>query len=42
MEVMMLAATKGTTLRVVVDGEDEEPALSAVSELIEGRFGEPE
>jgi phosphocarrier protein len=42
MEVMMLAATKGTTLHVVVDGEDEEPALDAVAELIDGRFGEPE
>ena len=40
MSVMRLAATKGTTLTVVCDGDDAEAAAAAVAALIEGGFGE--
>jgi phosphocarrier protein len=42
MGIMMLAAGKGTQLDLHVDGEDEENALRALSELIHNRFGEDE
>jgi phosphocarrier protein HPr len=42
MAVMMLAAACGTELMLVCDGDDEEPALAALLELIEDRFGEEE
>lgn len=42
MGVMMLAASKGTTIRLQVEGEDEEAAMQALVQLINGRFGEPE
>lgn len=42
MGVMMLAASKGSTVIISVDGEDEEAALTAISELINNRFGESE
>ena len=42
MSVMMLAAAKGTTLDLQVDGKDEEQALAALVELIENRFDEDE
>lgn len=42
MGVMMLAASKGSTVIITVDGEDEDAALTAISELINNRFGESE
>lgn len=42
MGVMMLAASKGTTLALEVQGEDEIEAVAALTKLIEERFGEPE
>jgi len=42
MGVMMLAASKGTTLALEVQGEDEIGAVAALTKLIEERFGEPE
>ncbi len=39
MGVMMLAAEEGSTILVRADGPDEQAALSALSELVEGRFG---
>ena len=42
MGIMMLAAGKGSQLDLHVDGDDEEHALSALSELIHNRFGEDE
>ena len=42
MGVMMLAASQGTKLELVVNGEDEEDALTAIIELINDRFGEGE
>jgi phosphocarrier protein len=42
MGVMMLAASKGTTLALEVKGEDEIEAVAALKKLIAERFGEPE
>ena len=38
-EVLTLAASQGTDLRVVAEGEDAEEALAAIDELIATRFG---
>ena len=42
MGVMMLAAAKGTAIRIEVDGPDEEEAMTAVSGLIANCFDEGE
>jgi phosphocarrier protein HPr len=42
MSVMRLAATKGTKLVIVADGNDADEAIDALSELIESGFGEME
>lgn len=42
MSVMMLAAGKGTRLRVTIEGEDEQEAYEALTALIADRFGEPD
>ncbi len=42
MGVMMLAASKGTEIELLVSGEDETEALAALEGLILGRFGEAE
>ena len=42
MSVMMLAAGKGTTLDLEIEGRDEEAALNALESLIGNRFDEPE
>jgi phosphocarrier protein len=42
MGVMMLAAAKGSTIKLETDGEDEVAAMEALSALIAGRFGEGE
>lgn len=42
MGVMMLAASQGTQVRVIAEGEDAEEAMRAIGELIGARFGEPE
>ncbi|HVV68776.1 MAG TPA: HPr family phosphocarrier protein [Gammaproteobacteria bacterium] len=42
MGVMMLAASKGTEIELVISGEDETAALEALEALIQGRFGEAE
>jgi len=42
MGIMMLAAGKGSHVELAVNGEDEEQALQALIDLIEGRFGEEE
>lgn len=38
--VMTLAAEQGASLTLVVDGDDEEEAVKALSELFEDGFGE--
>jgi len=40
MGVMMLAAAKGTTLKLEVEGPDEQEAMAALSTLIADKFGE--
>ncbi|MCK9529550.1 MAG: HPr family phosphocarrier protein [Gammaproteobacteria bacterium] len=40
MGVMMLAAARGTTVLLDVEGEDEQQALEQLEELIQQRFGE--
>ena len=42
MGVMMLAAGLGSEVEIEVDGPDEAPAMSALRELIDGKFGEGE
>jgi len=40
MGIMMLAASKGSTVRLTVDGIDEADAMNTLSELITNGFGE--
>ena len=40
MGIMMLAASKGSLVRLTVDGEDENDAFQAIGELIATGFGE--
>jgi phosphocarrier protein len=40
MGILMLAAGKGTQIRVEVDGSDAQEALDAVEQLILSKFGE--
>jgi phosphocarrier protein len=40
MEIMMLAATRGTKLEIVCEGPDCEKALSALAELVARGFDE--
>ncbi len=42
MGVMMLAASKGSTIGVETEGEDEEQAMKAILDLINDKFGEGE
>jgi phosphotransferase system HPr (HPr) family protein len=42
LSVLMLAASKGTALRVLVEGIDEDRAIAAIEELFADGFGELE
>ena len=42
MGVMMLAAAKGVSLKLIIEGRDEEQACAKLQQLILDRFGEPE
>ncbi len=42
MGVMMLAAARGTQIRLETRGPDEDAAMAALVELIEDKFGEEE
>ena len=42
MSVLMLAASNGTTLNIIVSGDDAETALHHIETLINDRFGEEE
>ena len=42
MGVMMLAAAKGSTIKIETDGPDEEAAMTALTGLIADFFGEGE
>jgi len=39
---MMLAASKGTTLELEIDGRDEDLALNAIEDIVNDKFGEGE
>jgi phosphotransferase system HPr (HPr) family protein len=40
--ILTLAATQGTSIRLVIAGKDEEAAMAALCELIANRFDEKE
>ena len=40
MGIMMLAAGKGTVIKVIVEGDDEVNAMGTLGELIKDGFGE--
>ena len=40
--ILTLAATQGTSIRLLVSGKDEEAAMAALAELIANRFDEKE
>ena len=40
MELLMLVATHGATVRLVVDGQDAQETIAALAALIESGFGE--
>ncbi len=40
MGVLMLVAAQGTVIKVRVRGDDAEEAMTALAELINGKFGE--
>jgi len=42
MSVMMLAASVGSTVTIKTDGDDEEEAMAAVTNLINNYFDEQE
>lgn len=42
MNIMMLAASQGTDLKIVVDGKDAEEAIRQITELFKSCFGEHE
>lgn len=40
MGILLLAAACGTTISIAADGPDEEEALTALCQLVDGGFGE--
>lgn len=40
MQMMMLAATEGTPLKIAAEGEDAVATLDALEKLVAGKFGE--
>ena len=40
MQMIILAATQGTPLRIKAEGEDAEGAVNALAKLFENKFGE--
>lgn len=40
MGILLLAASRGTTITVTADGPDEATAVDALAELVESGFGE--
>ena len=42
MGILLLAAARGTTIRISADGADEQDAVSALAGLVESGFGEDE
>lgn len=42
MGIMMLAASKGTEISLIIEGEDEVKALEEIKALVANKFGEAE
>ncbi len=42
MGIMMLAAAKGSTIQVQVQGDDEDKAMTGLEQLFKNKFGEKE
>ena len=42
LSLMMLAASKGTVLNILIEGPDEHDALQAITTLVNNRFDESE
>jgi len=42
LSLMMLAASKGTVLNILIEGPDESAALEAITALVDNRFDESE
>ena len=42
MGIMMLAASRGTTLTLRAEGDDADQAIDSLSELVNNKFGEEE
>jgi phosphocarrier protein HPr len=42
MQMIILAATEGTPLKIIAEGEDAEAAVAKLSQLFEDKFGEGE
>ncbi len=42
MQMIILAATQGTELKITADGEDADTAVTKLAELFENKFGEGE
>src|SRR5579862_2887759 len=40
MQMIILAATEGTPLRIEAEGEDAEQAIGKLAELVDNKFGE--
>ncbi|MEM9414436.1 MAG: HPr family phosphocarrier protein [Planctomycetota bacterium] len=40
MQIMMLAATKGTELEITAEGPDAEQAIASLEKLVNDKFGE--
>ena len=42
MQMIILAATEGTRMRIDADGDDAETAVNSLAQLFESKFGEEE
>jgi phosphocarrier protein len=40
MQMMMLAATQGTEVKITAKGDDADDAIKTLCKLVEGKFGE--
>jgi phosphotransferase system HPr (HPr) family protein len=40
LSVLMLAATRGTLLRIIIEGDDETEAFDAIAQLFRAGFGD--
>jgi phosphocarrier protein len=40
--ILLLGASRGTTIEITADGDDEAEAIDALVALVEGHFGETE